>query len=542
MKIYKYPSLIGPFLFALFAFQPNTHAAEVSAWLPSWEVEDAFKSFQQNKDTIDVISPFWYHVNEDGTLTTVQNGEDQAIIDFAEGSSKPIIPTISNSFDGKKISGFLNDDARRTQNIQNIVDKVLAFDYDGIDIDYEGMLATDKDAFTAYIKALDVALDAHGKKLTIAVMANSYSMLAGFGERGQDWKELGKYVDEFRIMTYDYAWSGSGPRPVAPHYWVEEVVKYAIDQVPADKIRLGVPFYGYGWSDNEVEGQKKFTSFTYKTILEVLQKYAVDIQYDPRERTNRLFYMSDNDEREIKAPYEVWFENHVSLEPKLALVQKYNLGGIAIWRLGNEDSENWSLIRHTLKGDPKVPVTYFDDVTAQTPHAESIERLAFLGLVKGQGTTGLFDPKSLVNRAEILKMSLNSFAVNTSKYLFSSNQEQTVFPDVDPSSWYQAYIQTAVEEGVAKGYPDGLFRPGNNIIRIEALKLALESADVDLSTYNKNQWYSPYQAWAIEKGLYPQNFILDEEITRAETVYIIEKVIKEVEKEPQYSVFNKGKI
>jgi len=484
-------------------------------------------------------------------LEAVQNSEDQAIIDFAKANKIPIVPTISNSFDGKKISGFLNDPVRRDENIKNILDKVLEFNYDGIDIDYEGSLKEDTEAFTAYIKALSEVLHAQNRTLTIAVMAKSEPMMPIFGERGQDWKELSKYVDEFRIMTYDYGWSGSNPRPVAPYYWVEEVVKYAVEHVPVEKIRLGVPFYSAAWSDNGVEGQKEFASYTYQTIREILEKYGVDFQYDPRQRTNRLFYLSDNDERDVVAPYEVWAENHVGLEAKLNLVKKYNLGGIAIWRLGREDMENWPVIRQMLKGEPRVEVPYFKDVSAKTRYADSIQRLAFLGLVRGQGEMGLFDPLSKVNRAEILKMSLNGFAVDTSKYTFPKVQTEPIqgekevnpFPDVSQGAWYRAYVQTAVGEGIIEGYPDGSFKPGNNIIRVEALKLALESAGIDLSGYDEGVWYLPYQQWALDNHLYNSGkFVPDEQITRAEAAYILAKVIEAVEKEPQFSVFNKGKI
>lgn len=560
MKILKYSLLIAGklaiklLLIFLIFDTDKAQAAEpqVSAWMPSWDVEEAMESLEDNKETINTLSPFWYHVNENGELEAVKNSEDEAVVEFAEDNDIPLIPTISNSFDGQKITGFLNDEARREAHVETIVDKVIEMDYDGIDIDYEGLLKEDEDVFSAFIKELSEALHDEDKLFTIAVMPKSEPMMPIFGERGQDWEELAKYVDEFRIMTYDYGWSGSVPRPVAPHYWVEEVVKYAVDHVPAEKIRLGVPFYAYAWSDNGEEGGKEFFSYTYETILDILDKYDVDVQYDPRERTNRLFYVSENEDRDVPAPYEIWFENHVSLEPKLDLVQKYNLGGIAIWRLGKEDPKNWDLIEEKLKNEPVNTSTYFQDVTEQTVHSDQINRLAFLGLIQGQGDTGLFEPLELVNRAEILKMSLNSFAIDTFKALFSEKytiDEPYVsftypdpFPDVSETAWYYPYVQTAVLEDIAEGYPDGTFMPGNNIIRIEALKLALESAEIDLPSYSDSEWYKPYEQWAIDHELYAPGFILDEKITRAEAAYIIAKVIEEVEKEPQYSAFNKEKL
>jgi len=245
---------------------PTAMAKNVSAWLPTWDEEEAFESFKNNADVINVISPFWYHLNDDGTLAPPEGGVPQEILEFAKQNGTPIIPTISNSFNGDRVSGIVNDPEIKTFHIQNIVDEVRKYDFDGIDIDYEGLHSEDKDAFTSFIRDLREELNRYNKKLTIAIQAKSYPDLAKYGDRGQDWKALSQYVDEFRIMTYDYGWKGSIPRPVAPYYWVEDVIEYAIDHVPREKIYVGVPFYGYGWSDDY------FSSYTYDTIELILYK------------------------------------------------------------------------------------------------------------------------------------------------------------------------------------------------------------------------------------------------------------------------------
>jgi len=537
---------------------------QVSAWLPSWDIPQATESFEGNSDVIDTISPFWYHVHTDGTLSMTNGAEDMNIIHFAKENNIEIIPTISNSFDWRNVHDFLNDSEEKSKNIARIIDKVNFFDYDGIDIDYEGLLSADKDAFTAYIKDLSVALKKNEKKLTIAIQAKTYDKIAVFGDYGQDWEALHPYVDEFRIMTYDYGWRGSTPRPIAPAYWVENVVKYALDHVPKEKIFLGVPFYGGGWSEGY------FYNYTYQTINLILERYGVDFQYDPREKTNRLFYVSNKDTRVPPVPHEVWFENSVSLEPKLDLVTKYDLGGIAIWRLGKEDKRNWKSIRIMLKEEPLAKTLYFRDVNQNTANFTEITRLAELGIVQGQDKSGWFKPYDKVNRAEILKMTLNSFARDTSGYMFEdiiaqaeleaaldlpieSDEESaatpdalsdeaevnfpvksSIFVDVNGDEWFYPYSKAGVDFGIIEGYPDGSFKPAQNIIRVEAIKMALESAGlVEVGSFDdvNGEWYAPYKNWAIQHGLYEgATFVPDDEITRGEAAYIIVKVIEIVEK------------
>ncbi len=513
--------------FALIAPTALAKEYNVSAWLPSWETDEAFQSFKDNVDTINTISPFWYHLNNDGTLAPPKDGENQELIKFAKDNGVTIIPTISNSFSGDLVSGIINDPEIKKSSIQNIVDLVRKFNYDGIDIDYEGLHSEDKEAFTAFIKDLREELNHYNKKLTIAIQAKSYPTLLKFGDRGQDWKALSQYVDEFRIMTYDYGWSGSVPRPVAPYYWVEEVVQYAVDNVPKEKIYLGIPFYGYGWSGDY------FASYTYDTIQLILSKYGVDFQYDPATQTNRLFYISEFDERDPKIPHEVWFENHVSIKPKLDLVEKYDLGGIAIWRLGKEDKMNWRVIKDVLKDKDFGPVLYFKDVDINTIFNNAITYLADLGIVKGQGDSLLFKPVDKVNRAEILKMALNSFARDTSKYWFAETRGSDFvnpFKDTNDGEWYFPYVLSGVAYKMVQGYPDGTFKPDQKVNRVEAIKMALESAGISLPTVKPGQeWYKPYMDWAVSNGLYNgSTFVAEEEIGRGEAAYIIAQVIDKI--------------
>ena len=60
-------------------------------------------------------------------------------------------------------------------------------------------------------------------------------------------------------MAYDF--STTSPGPIGPLPWTEDGVKYAITQMPASKVFLGIPGYGRDWI-TKVEGvcPKDFTS------------------------------------------------------------------------------------------------------------------------------------------------------------------------------------------------------------------------------------------------------------------------------------------
>ena len=120
----------------------------------------------------------------------------------------------------------------------------------------------------------------------------------------------------------------------------------------------------------------------------------------------------------------------------------------------------------------------------------------------------LFGPNNPVTRAELVKMVVGCIEGETPE------DGETPFTDVEEGKWYNPYIFFAVTEGWIEGYADGTFRPGNNINRVEALKIILlstyteeeiaqheyEEEEVYFEDTRPDQWYSPYLGFAVSKG------------------------------------------
>jgi spore germination protein YaaH len=68
-----------------------------------------------------------------------------------------------------------------------------------------------------------------------------------YWEESFDYAALASCFDSCTIMSYGFAWSGSGPGPISPLSWIEEIYNYAVTVIPKEKIFLGMPAYGYRW-------------------------------------------------------------------------------------------------------------------------------------------------------------------------------------------------------------------------------------------------------------------------------------------------------
>jgi spore germination protein YaaH len=293
---------------------------------------------------IDDVSPFWYSTDSSGRIYGTRNDE---LVQVAHASNVRVIPSIHNvTSNPSAVVSVLRDPQRRARHIQNIVDEVQARNYDGIDIDYEALDSSLRDDYSAFIRELAAALHTNGKLLTVAVHAkdSDYGGLGGF----QDWAEIGKHVDQLRIMTYDYHWRGGSPGPVAPAYWIASVTEYARSVVDPAKVLLGIHFYGYDWPPGGAA-----TPRPWSTIQEIIDQQGATVNFMESNANGRVeeSYFSY---RSPQGTRQVWFMTKTGLASKIKTVQDLDLAGIAIWQLGYEKPEYWETVRQNMVEDPTL--------------------------------------------------------------------------------------------------------------------------------------------------------------------------------------------
>jgi len=252
-----------------------------------------------------------------------------------------IVPTIANITAGiwsyQPVARMLNSPTLRDQHVAAIVALVVSHNYAGIDIDYENLHATDRQAFTLFVTRLASALHARNKILSVALFAKTTN--AGYAPRNvaQDYAAIGRVVDQVRLMAYDFHWASSPPGPVAPVSWISAVLRYAKTQIPAAKIVLGVPLYGYDWSGGHGTG------LSWLQATRLASKYHATVHYDTVAQAPWFSYTDGSGH-----PHTVWFENSGSSKAKFSLAQRAGIAGVYLWMYGAEDTGTWSALRHVL--------------------------------------------------------------------------------------------------------------------------------------------------------------------------------------------------
>lgn len=178
----------------------------------------------------------------------------------------------------------------------------------------------------------------------------------------------------------------------------------------------------------------------------------------------------------------------------------------------------------------------FPDVKENTVNYGAVEYLKTKGVISGY-PDGTFQPDKTINRAEALKMVTLAIGAQL------DSQTPITFPDVSDSQWFYPYVRKAFDLKIVEGYPDGTFKPGNNINVAESLKMVLlafsndEIAAAGSDPYPdvaKDLWYAPYALVCKTKQLiWPQDdgkLHAEREITRGEFAQLIYRFMYITEK------------
>ncbi|MEH7253373.1 glycosyl hydrolase family 18 protein [Neobacillus niacini] len=301
-------------------------------------------------NSLSIIAPFWYKLDDKRPgclIDSVTADHKRKVIQSAHEKHLKVYMVVHNLFyetveKGKQVaSNVLIDDSNRNVFIQNLRNEMNQFKYDGINIDMENLNLTDRDSFSLMIKKLSNALHRDGKVVTVSVPANTGDSRANPWSPWFDYEKLGLYSDGLMIMTYDEHNPRTKPGSTASVDWTEATIHYALKQgVPPSKILLGIA--GYGWDWDTTTDKAVYSS--YAQLMDQKKKYKAKVVWDSRSQTPHFSYV-DKDQHS----HQVWFENSHSLRFKLNLVEKYNLRGIGIWRLGLEDPMYWTIIPEKIK-------------------------------------------------------------------------------------------------------------------------------------------------------------------------------------------------
>lgn len=290
-----------------------------------------YQSLVREHSVLNGIVPDWYEIWADGAVTGTA---DPGVVSYAQSKGLWIFPLVEQNSDPAVFQALFAHPAAEQTAIHNLVDLAQQPGYDGVNLDFEGILPQDGPAFTRFVDRLASALHQRGFYLTLSVPAETSTDPGNSWSGAYDYHALGKVADLLMIMAYDDHYADGSPGKVAPASWVDAVAEYAVRQVAPQKVVLGVPAYGYDWS----------SPGTPAAALSFWQAAYLDDQYDGGRAGAHFNYTTGG------VTHEVYFDDATTFAHQLAVASALDLRGIAVWRLGLEDPAMWNLLSPTPSG------------------------------------------------------------------------------------------------------------------------------------------------------------------------------------------------
>lgn len=287
------------------------------------------------------VTPFTYGIQTDGSLVEL---EDQDLLSMARAVGTAGLMHLSTLTDEGNFSNelahlVLTDEAVQAALIDNVVRTVQDRGYRGLDVDFEFVFAEDALPYAAFIARLRARLAPLGLLTVVALAPKTWAEQPGLLYQGHNYRALGEAADYAFLMTYEWGYTYGPPMAVSPLPNVRSVVEYALTEIPAEKLWLGMPNYGYDWPLPFRRGETRARSISPQYAVGLAGRTGAAIQYDETAQAPWFRYTAEDG-----VEHEVWFEDARSVLAKLELIPEYGLSGVGYWNLMRPFPQNWLVL------------------------------------------------------------------------------------------------------------------------------------------------------------------------------------------------------
>ncbi len=329
---------------------------QVIGFLPYWLLDKAQTDYSKY---ITTLTYYGLSIDTDGTIIkyTSPGETEPGWYALDSGKLNPFLASAKKTntdlslllFSGDKdnILSIMNDPVTHANNLtRDIVPIMHQFGFSDLNLDIE-YTAQASDAARLHFTQFAQTLKNNLSKENAGTLTVDISIDDFVHKNLIDPAEIGKIADHVVVMTYDYHFTDSYVTgPVAPltgagtvsEYDVETVVQKALSIIPAQKILLGVPLYGYEW---ETLGTVPRSAVIPGTGLTASNTRAEDFinscascsaEQDTTAQESYIIYR----DQETGTYHQIFYPNSASTQAKVDLARQTNLGGLALWALGYE--------------------------------------------------------------------------------------------------------------------------------------------------------------------------------------------------------------
>lgn len=291
-----------------------------STWIVYWDLDNGMKAMQNTKDEIKNISYFAAYFNQDYELFIPNNIKNLHVY-FEEMEANHFL-SLTNDIVYEDGTSLLKDEeilyflfqGHREKHIENILNICQKYNYDGIEIDYEGLknneiLWAD---FLEFLQELWEALDSNNLKMRVVL------------EPSIDFKKLEfPKGPDYIIMCYNLYGPHSGPGPKANKNFLESIAKNTETNIGEFEYALATG--GFNW-----DGENNIKAILEKEAIEISKKYNITPK---RDKESNALYFKYTDDKNIK--HEIWYADRETIDYWISILKGKGAKKFSLWRLGS---------------------------------------------------------------------------------------------------------------------------------------------------------------------------------------------------------------
>lgn len=268
---------------------------------------------------------------------------DKRMREAAEEAGRDSVLTLTpfgpdGRFSNNLIHQMLVNPSAKERLMDELLTAMGTFGFAGVDVDFEYILAEDRDLFTSFVAELRRRMNENGYRVSVALAPKISANQPGLLYEGKDYRGLGEAADEVLLMTYEWGYKYGPNMAVAPLNKVRQVVEYAVTEISPEKILLGIPNYGYDWMLPFIQGESEAVTIGNVEAVQIAIANGAEIRFDELAQSPYFNYEYEG------ILHEVWFEDVRSLQSKYNLLEEYNLRGIGVWQIMRLQRAMWLLL------------------------------------------------------------------------------------------------------------------------------------------------------------------------------------------------------
>lgn len=295
---------------------------------------DTLESAVAQTKGLNVISPTWFTLM--GNEGDFNSFATTAYVERAHGMGLEVWALLGN-VDSVDVDLYevLGKTVNRRRLIQSVVSVAREYGIDGLNIDFENVSLDAGEPFIQFIRELSIPCRKYG----IVLSVDNYVPMGHTDHYNR--AEQGVVADYVIIMGYDEHYNGSDEAgSVASINFVEDGIRNTVAEVPAGKVINALPFYTRIW---ETRG----TDLSSQAVgMEMAAEYVVN--HGIVTRWDETACQNYGEFQEGDTLCQVWLEDAESIKVKLNIMEKYDIAGVAAWRLGFETADIWDVIEEYL--------------------------------------------------------------------------------------------------------------------------------------------------------------------------------------------------